>query len=117
MVEVEGRELKAAGAEPLPNCRHGLCIHGWEIKTCKLSILTSSNLQLSVGRKASDFSLARDGFRESCLSLKHVDGVTKIHFNAFDALTGWKQEALCPVEVPAAAKWNFRRFATFASPV
>ncbi|KAK7854143.1 tip41-like protein [Quercus suber] len=113
LYEVEGRELKAAGAEPLPNCRHGLCIHGWEIKTCKLSILTSSNLQLSVGRKASDFSLARDGFRESCLSLKHVDGVTKIHFNAFDALTGWKQEALCPVEVPAAAKWNFRRQVRF----
>nr|POF21296.1 putative disease resistance protein rga4 [Quercus suber] len=77
MVEVEGRELKAAGAEPLPNCRHGLCIHGWEIKTCKLSILTSSNLQLW----------------EEKLQTSHLLGM----------------EALCPVEVPAAAKWNFRR--------
>ena len=58
---------------------------------------------LQVGRKVSDVSLARDGFRESCLILKHVDSVTKIHFNAFDALAGWKQEALCPVEVPATA--------------
>ncbi|KAL0804893.1 hypothetical protein Bca101_097383 [Brassica carinata] len=33
---------------------------------------------------------------------------TKIHFNAFDALAGWKQEGLPPVEVPAAAKWKFR---------
>ena len=48
-------------------------------------------------------------FGESFLILKHVDGGTKIHFNSFDALTGWKQEALCPVEVLAAAKWKFRR--------
>ena len=48
-------------------------------------------------------------FREGCLILKHVDSGTKIHFNAFDALTGWKQEALCPIEVPASAKWKFRR--------
>nr|POE69681.1 putative disease resistance protein rpp1 [Quercus suber] len=63
----------------------------------------------AVGRKASDFSIARDGFGETCLILKHVDSGTKIHFNAFDAVTGWKQEALCPVKVTAAAKWKFRR--------
>jgi hypothetical protein len=49
-------------------------------------------------------------FGESCLVLKHLNSGTKIHFNAFDALTGWKQEALPPVEVPAAAKWKFRRY-------
>lgn len=48
-------------------------------------------------------------FGESSLVLKHVKSGTKIHFNAFDALVGWKQEALPPVEVPAAAKWKFRR--------
>ena len=47
-VEVDEKELKAAGAEPLPDGRRGLRIHGWEIETRKLSILTSSNLQLSV---------------------------------------------------------------------
>ncbi|GFY89540.1 TIP41-like family protein [Actinidia rufa] len=47
-------------------------------------------------------------FGDSSLVLKHVNSGTKIHFNAFDALTGWKQEALPPVEVPAAAKWKFR---------
>ena len=48
IVEVEGKELKATGAEPLPNGHRGLRIHGWEIETRKLSILNSSNLQLSV---------------------------------------------------------------------
>jgi type 2A phosphatase activator TIP41 len=48
-------------------------------------------------------------FGESSLVLKHVISGAKIHFNAFDALTGWKKEALPPVEVPAAAQWKFRR--------
>ena len=48
-------------------------------------------------------------FGDSCLVLKHIISGTKIHFNAFDALLGWKQEALPPVEVPAAEKWKFRR--------
>lgn len=51
-------------------------------------------------------------FGDSSLVLKHVKSGIKIHFNAFDALTGWKQEALPPVEVPAAAKWKFRRLAS-----
>lgn len=47
-------------------------------------------------------------FGDSSLVLKHMSSGTKIHFNAFDALTGWKQEALPPVEVPAAAIWKFK---------
>ncbi|THG19813.1 hypothetical protein TEA_018567 [Camellia sinensis var. sinensis] len=47
-------------------------------------------------------------FGDSSLVLKHVNSGTKIYFNAFDALTGWKQEALPPVQVPAAANWKFR---------
>ena len=48
IVEVERKELKATGAEPLPDSCRSLRIHGWEIETRKLSILNSSNLQLSV---------------------------------------------------------------------
>lgn len=48
-------------------------------------------------------------FGESSLVLKHLKSDVKIHFNAFDSLVGWKQEKLPPVEVPAAAKWKFRR--------
>lgn len=48
-------------------------------------------------------------FGNSSLVLKHLASGTKIHFNAYDALIGWKKEALPPVEVPAAAKWKFRR--------
>lgn len=53
-------------------------------------------------------------FGENSLILKHLSSGTKIHFNAFDALRGWKQEALPPVEVPAAAKWKFRRWELLA---
>ena len=48
IVEVEGKELKAVGAEPLSDGCCSLCIHGWEIETHKLSILNSFNLQLSL---------------------------------------------------------------------
>lgn len=54
-------------------------------------------------------------FGDNCLVLKHVNSGTKFFFNAFDALVGWKHEALPPVEVPAAAKWKFRRCSTFSS--
>ncbi|KAH9301510.1 hypothetical protein KI387_013093, partial [Taxus chinensis] len=47
-------------------------------------------------------------FGESLLELVHEETGIKIHFNAFDALLGWKEESLPPVEVPAAAKWKFR---------
>lgn len=43
--ESDERELKAAGAEPLPDGRSGLRIHGWEIESRKRSILTSLQLQ------------------------------------------------------------------------
>ncbi|XP_062176960.1 TIP41-like protein [Alnus glutinosa] len=106
-VEADEKELKAAGAEPLPDSRRGLRIHGWEIESRKRSILTSSNFVLWE-EKLQTSHLPEMVFGESCLVLKHVNSGTKIHFNAFDALTGWKQEALPPVEVPAAAKWKFR---------
>ncbi|XP_057864826.1 TIP41-like protein isoform X2 [Cryptomeria japonica] len=47
-------------------------------------------------------------FGESWLDLIHEETGIRIHFNAFDALLGWKEEALPPVEVPAAAQWKFR---------
>ncbi|KAE7997361.1 hypothetical protein FH972_002003 [Carpinus fangiana] len=46
-VEADEKELKAAEAEPLPDGRKGLRIHGWEIESRKRSILTSSNFPLS----------------------------------------------------------------------
>lgn len=50
-------------------------------------------------------------FGESTLALTHVSSGIKVHFNAFDAICGWKQESLPPVEVPAAAEWKFRWYA------
>jgi type 2A phosphatase activator TIP41 len=49
-------------------------------------------------------------FGESFVSLQHTETGVRLHFNALDALRAWKQEALPPVQVPAAAKWKFRRF-------
>lgn len=44
-VEVEEKDLKAAGAERLTGGRRGLRIHGWEIESRKCSILNSSTVQ------------------------------------------------------------------------
>lgn len=49
-------------------------------------------------------------FGDNSLELVHEATGIKLHFNAFDALRGWRQEGLPPVEVPAAAKWKFRTY-------
>ncbi|KAJ0076582.1 TIP41-like protein [Pistacia vera] len=106
-MEVDEKDLKAAGAVPLTDGRCGLLIHGWEIESRKRAILNSSAVQ-EWEQKLETTHLPEMVFGESCLVLKHVKSGTKIHFNAFDALGGWKLEGLPPVEVPAAAKWKFR---------
>ncbi|XP_062089823.1 TIP41-like protein [Humulus lupulus] len=106
-VEVDDNELKAAGAELLTDGRRGIRIHGWEVESRKCSILTSSTFE-QWGEKLHTSHLPEMIFGDSCLVLKHIHSGTKIHFNAFDALLGWKQEGLPPVEVPAAEKWKFR---------
>lgn len=106
-VEPDEKELKAAGAQLLPDGRRGLRIHGWEIETQKRSILTSSNFE-QWEQKLQTSHLPEMVFGDSLLVLKHFETGVQIYFNAFDALTGWKKEALPPVEVPAAAKWKFR---------
>ncbi|XP_074348239.1 TIP41-like protein isoform X1 [Apium graveolens] len=105
--EIDKEELKAAGAQLLPDGRSGLIIKGWEIETRKFPILNSLNVQLWE-QKLQTSHLPEMVFGESSLVLKHLNSDVKIHFNAFDSLVGWKQEKLPPVEVPAAAKWKFR---------
>ncbi|KAJ8484853.1 hypothetical protein OPV22_017338 [Ensete ventricosum] len=73
-------DLKAAGVEPLPDGRRGLRLKGWHIESIKRPILGS---------------LARQELEEK-LGTSHLPEM------------GWMQEALPPVEVPAAAKWKFR---------
>ncbi|KAF2294930.1 hypothetical protein GH714_027088 [Hevea brasiliensis] len=108
-VEVDAKDLKAAGGELLSDGGgRGLRIHGWEIFSRKGSILNSSTL-LQWEEKLQTSHLPEMVFGDSSLVLKHDNSGTKIYFNAFDALAGWKQEALPPVEVPAAEKWKFRR--------
>lgn len=73
---------------------------------------TSNNITQSACRweqKLQTSHLPEMVFGDSSLVLKHMETGIKIYFNAFDALAGWKKEALPPVEVPAAAQWKFRR--------
>nr|KAJ0205368.1 hypothetical protein LSAT_V11C500269880 [Lactuca sativa] len=114
--DADEKEVKAAGAELLPDGRRGLRIHGWEIESSNRSILTSLNLQsysLSLSLSLSlNLSVLLQLLSNKPIDLggkKSLSSGTKIHFNAFDALLGWKKEALPPVEVPAAAHWKFRR--------
>ncbi|KAK7280297.1 hypothetical protein RJT34_25359 [Clitoria ternatea] len=107
-LEVDENDLKAAGAELFDDGgRRGIRIHGWSVESRKHSILKSSTLQ-EWEQKLQTSHLPEMVFGDNTLILKHLSSGTKIHFNAFDALCGWKQEALPPVEVPAAAKWKFR---------
>ncbi|KAL9270727.1 TIP41-like protein [Drosera capensis] len=106
-VEIDEEAVKAAGAEPLTDGRRGLRIRGWEIESRKLPILNSHEL-LQWEKKLQTSHFPEMIFGNSCLILRHEATDTVINFNAFDALTGWKEEALPPVEVPAAAKWKFR---------
>ncbi|XP_050149397.1 TIP41-like protein isoform X2 [Malus sylvestris] len=106
-VEVDDKELKAAGAEPLTDGRYGLRIHVWDIESRKRSILSSSNTELWE-QKLHTCHVPEMVFGDIGLFLEHVKSGATIHFNSFDALVGWKKEALPPVEVPAAAQWKFR---------
>ncbi|KAK9112635.1 hypothetical protein Scep_020154 [Stephania cephalantha] len=107
--ETESEEcaLKDAGAEPLQDGRKGLRINGWEIESRNRYILKSPDLHLWEERLHTSH-LPEMVFGESGLFLIHPNSGVKLHFNAFDALVGWKTEKLPPVEVPAAAKWKFR---------
>ncbi|KAF3788311.1 TIP41-like protein [Nymphaea thermarum] len=104
----EATELKdGAVPQPLPDGRTGVLFNGWIVETHKKSILSSLSLE-QWEEKLGTRHMPEMVFGESSLILHHVGTGIKIYFNAFDALTGWKQERLPPVEVPAAAKWKFR---------
>jgi type 2A phosphatase activator TIP41 len=53
-------------------------------------------------------------FGDNFLELVHEATGLKIHFNALDALRGWRQESLPPVQIPAAAKWTSRTYGLLA---
>ena len=105
-VEVDEKDLKA--------CRSGNVLrwtawitHIWSGDRVLQAFHSRLSRPPTVGGKASHITTFRRWFLgNSCLFIKHVKSGIKIHFNAFDALTGWMQEALPPVEAPAAAKWE-----------
>jgi type 2A phosphatase activator TIP41 len=100
--------LKEAGAEIINRANsRGLRIAGWVIQVRKGAILkmdARERLEKILGTP----HLPEMVFGDSSLELVHEASGIRIHFNALDALHGWRQESLPPVEVPAAAKWKFR---------
>ncbi|XP_071725102.1 TIP41-like protein [Rutidosis leptorrhynchoides] len=107
VIELDEEELNSYGGKLLSDGRRGLFIHGWEIESRRGSILNSSSV-LQWEQKLKTSHLPEMVFGENSLILKHVSSGAKIHFNALDALIGWKHKSLPPVEVPAAAQWKFR---------
>ncbi|TXG57214.1 hypothetical protein EZV62_018527 [Acer yangbiense] len=111
-VAVDENDLKAVGAQPLPDGCRGLRIHDWEVESHK-GIVSLGLLIVNIGcrweEKQDTTHLPEMVFSESGLVLKHDKTSTKIHINAFDALSGWKKEGLPSTEVLAAAQWKFRR--------
>lgn len=100
-------DLKAAGAEALPDGQSGVRLGGWRIESYRRPIIGSIALEEWL-EKLGTSHLPEMVFGESSLFLLHEHSGIKLYFNAFDALKGWKLESLPPVEVPAAAKWKFR---------
>lgn len=100
--------LKNAGAQLFtgPNNCRGILVAGWKIQTRKCPILKMHDVEQWENMLGTSH-LPEMVFGDSSLELVHTSGIN-IYFNAFDALRGWKKEALPPVEVPAAAKWKFR---------
>ncbi|XP_074585749.1 TIP41-like protein [Curcuma longa] len=100
-------DLKAAEAELLPEGRSGLRIKGWLVESIKRPILSSLSRE-ELEKELGTSHLPEMVFGGSALCLLHEGSGVKLHYNAVDALKGWMEEALPPVEVPAAAKWKFR---------
>ncbi|KAG9440304.1 hypothetical protein H6P81_020469 [Aristolochia fimbriata] len=99
--------LKVAGGELLPVGRSGLRLRGWVVESRHCPIINSLARE-QWEEKLVTSHLPEMVFGDSSLTLSHEKTGVKISFNAFDALSEWKQEGLPPVEVPAAAKWKFR---------
>lgn len=90
-VEIDEKELKAAGAEPLTDGRRGLRIHGWEIETLKCSILNSSNLQLWAKFRLKSFQI--------------WDFVAKFMFCRYLTAQRWYCQVTCQV-----SSWKYECF-------
>ncbi|KAL3700651.1 hypothetical protein R1sor_018673 [Riccia sorocarpa] len=99
------RIRKEAGAVILKG-GSGVRVAGWTIQTKKLTILKMDEVE-RWGQLLDTTHLPEMLFGNSSLELTHEATGLKLHFNALDALRGWKEEGLPPVEVSAAAKWKF----------
>ncbi|KAG0580158.1 hypothetical protein M758_4G152800 [Ceratodon purpureus] len=102
------KALKASGGQLIEGHGvQGIRVAGWSIQTRKAGILKTGPRE-KLEKTLGTVHLPEMVFGDNSLELVHEATGVKIHFNALDALRGWRQESLPPVEVPAAAKWKFR---------
>ncbi|KAG0631341.1 hypothetical protein M758_1G245800 [Ceratodon purpureus] len=102
------KALKATGAELIRGEGvSGISVGGWRIQTRKAPILKMGPRE-KWEKVLGSMHLPQMVFGDNFLELVHEATGLKIHFNALDALRGWKVESLPPVQIPAAAKWKSR---------
>uniref|UniRef100_A0A7I4A2Z2 TIP41-like protein n=1 Tax=Physcomitrium patens TaxID=3218 RepID=A0A7I4A2Z2_PHYPA len=102
------KALKATGGELIQGDGvKGIRVGGWFIQSRKGPILKMGPRE-KWEKMLGTIHLPQMVFGDNSLELVHETSGVKIHFNALDALRGWRQESLPPVKIPAAAKWKLR---------
>ncbi|CAG9462936.1 unnamed protein product [Pedinophyceae sp. YPF-701] len=106
--DVTPEVLQEAEAEVFPD-GSGIRIKDWTIKAHKEHILGDKALHELSDRLSHPPKLPEILFGGSYLSLVHEPTETSFQFRAAEALQGWREENLPPVQVPAAQEWQHHR--------
>jgi type 2A phosphatase activator TIP41 len=81
---------------------------GWQIKTTKRGIVGDAHMQ-EISTKLDVRALPEQLFADNSLKLVHEASGTCLAFNAVDALKGWKEENVPPLQVNLAKTWQSSR--------
>lgn len=99
----------AAGKVGATVLSDGLTIHGWTIQTRKAPIVGERDIDAYRAKLNNVLSLPEQLFGHSRVTLTHAPTGLVIDFNAFDALHGWQEEGLPPLQVKVASSWQQAR--------
>mmetsp|Transcript_6371 Transcript_6371/g.14150 ORF Transcript_6371/g.14150 Transcript_6371/m.14150 type:complete len:312 (-) Transcript_6371:336-1271(-) len=88
----------------------GITTHGWKITTVKGPIIADRDLDDYRQQIGTDvITLPEMLFNRSRLTLLHEASGVALDFNALDALRGWQEEGLPPLQVSVAQEWRRAR--------
>lgn len=97
---------KTYGATLLPG---GVSLQGWRITTVKAPIIGDAQIDAFRATLGGVVSLPEIVFGNSCVTLTHEASGATVSFTALDALRGWVDEGLPPLQVADAAQWQRAR--------